>query len=336
MSRTEVLVEARKHGLGCVFVKISKALEDQYMLQNNSESVYNLDQLVGAFCAYPYDNAEFGCDLGKFGAIEYIIELINKLEKLPSNDWIDDKIFWLLAILHHSIRHDGCADNRPIFRRANAVDRLKKLIGSSNILLKVEVLLVLAYIVDEAESKILGKDSNVISFIVEMLKKTVGDSDHQVFVTSGIYYSSTEILKALNHLIINDSNKKIVLENDGLPYLNRMLMSDFSTEEQTIAAKTLFSLAFEKSTREVDAIKDTMEALKSMLEAEDEELRAVSRRTLWELDDSNDGEDDFDVEDDERKHAANKTGIPCLAKCRNKGKVVKKGGMMMMMVTVDT
>ncbi|XP_072022128.1 uncharacterized protein [Amphiura filiformis] len=266
--------EATKHGLGNLFVKMSK-----FMLTQKSE---DFSMVVAVFWNYTDDCPELGCDLGRNRAIDYIISLLDgsapeKFEKKSTQD-----LFGLLSILHNSIRHDECSENRRIYRQAGAVELLKKWVHSSEMVLKVESLLVLAYITNEAESELLGKDDQAVTFLVDMLKKAVQSSDHNVDVKSS-GFSAAEILKGLSHLVINDSNKKVVFKSGGVSTINRMLKSDFTAEEQCLAAGTLWKLAFDDTVKQSDDIKESLRALKPLTTSDNHDLRTTSRSAIWQI-----------------------------------------------------
>ncbi|XP_072022129.1 uncharacterized protein [Amphiura filiformis] len=266
--------EATKHGIGKLFVKISRS-----MLTRKSE---DFRTLVSIFWNYTDGCPELGCDLGRNGAIGYIISLLDGSapEKLKNKS--TRVLFGLLSILHNSIRHDACAENRSIYRQAGAVELLKKWVHSSEMVLKVESLLVLAYITNEAQSELLGKDNDAVKFLVDMLQKAVKSRDHNVSVRSSTF-SASEILKGLSHLVLNDSNKKVVFKSGGVTTINRMLKSDFTAEEQCLAAGTLWKLAFDDTVKQSDEIKESLRGLKPLTTSDNHDLRTTSRSAIWQI-----------------------------------------------------
>ena len=260
IDKIKVTKEARDNGLAKQYVKIVQSLEVYFTSPDKSkQGAENLEQFLRTFGNYCNRCPDLGIDLAKHGGVDYIVPLLKKLNKEKKNTWLNQRMGGLLSCLYNSIRHGECSVNRSAYRKVGAVAVLKKLLETSS---KTQCLLILAYIVDEGESEILGKDKKTVVFLVDLLKKAAKSKDHSVTVDDGdnttSTYALTEVANGLSHLIINDANKKVVFGSGGVPVINSMLTSGFNAEEQTLAAKMLWSLSFDEAIRKSDAIKDSL------------------------------------------------------------------------------
>ena len=113
---------------------------------------------------------DIGCDLGKYGALDVVIATLKKLEAQPDSKWKFNRLLQLLGILHNSAKHERCAANHSIFRKEEAAEALKKLIDTSQMLIKLDSLMVFSCIASDNDSEILGQD--VIVFLVDLLKES--------------------------------------------------------------------------------------------------------------------------------------------------------------------
>ncbi|XP_072048355.1 uncharacterized protein [Amphiura filiformis] len=277
--------EARKYGfgLGELFARILKSLGHQFTAPDSSQGTRNLTKITSFFWNYTDSCSDLGIEVGMSGAITCIMTILTKLAKQQEGGWNTKQVNSLMGVLHNSIRPDECITaNRSIYRQAGAVKILQNWIHSSEMILKVKSLLILSYITNEDESEILAKNGKAVVFLVSKVKEAVAASNHYAYIGS-TYFSANELLKGLCQLIIHDTNKKIVLENGGVPVITRMLMSDFSNEERMLAIKALWSLAFDEAVRKSVAIRESVTALRKLTLSKDENLRSLSKRALFEI-----------------------------------------------------
>lgn len=118
--------------------------------------------------------------------------------------------------------------------------------------------MVFSCIASDNDSEILGTD--VVVFLLDLLKKAVALADHTYSVSDQRYdyfveFSATELLECLHYVVVNDANKRLVLKNNGIPVITRMLQSEFTDTEQHAAAKTLWNLSFDDTVRQCDDMK---------------------------------------------------------------------------------
>ena len=253
--------EGTKHGLGECFQKIWISLSGHYTPSDTSQAGHNLNFMTDLFWNYCNDCPAVGCDLGKYGALDCIINTLKKFEKYPDSKWKSSELNKLLGILHNSVKHDECAANRSTCRTAGASEPLKKLIDSSQMLIKLKSLLVFSYIANESDSNILGRDKQAVVFLVDLLKIAVASSAHCAGV-AGVSFDPLELLKGLNNLVVNDANKQVVLKNRGIPVIiTRMLQSDFTEKEQHTAVMTLWNLSFDEKVRQSNDMKKACQGI---------------------------------------------------------------------------
>ncbi len=210
--------------------------------------------------SYTHYSPELGCDLGKNGTIEHIVHVLKILFGEEQTDNVADRVYSLVGILHNAIMHGArSADNRPIYRKAGVHTHLEKWMDTPIVLLKVVVLLTMSYITNEEERDKLGKTNKAVEFLVEMLKEAVASKDHIVRARpSSTSFTATELLQGLNQLFINESNKEIMESNEGIPLITKMLGPGFNPDDQIIAAKALWNLAFHDDIRKSDAMKESI------------------------------------------------------------------------------
>ncbi|XP_072049173.1 uncharacterized protein [Amphiura filiformis] len=290
-------------GLGELFVRIMNSLKHQFTAPDNSHGTRNLMKVTTFFWNYSDSCPDLAIELANSGAISCIMTILTKLAEQQESIWNTRQVNSLMGVLHNAIRPDECiAANRSIYRQAGAVAILQNWTDSSQMILKVKSLLILSYITNEDESEILAKNGKAVAFLVSKVKEAVAASNHYAHIGS-TYFSVMELLKGLCQLIIHDTNKKIVLENEGVPVITRMLMSDFSHEEQRLATKALWSLAFDETVRKSEAIGKSLTALKELTLSEDETVRSISKRALFEIEDESSQEvTEADEGDDKDSH----------------------------------
>ncbi|XP_072048578.1 uncharacterized protein [Amphiura filiformis] len=277
--------EATKCGIGKLYVKISQNLKDELattMEDKPTRGMWNLKTATNIFWEYADGCPDLGIDLGKMGAIDCVLTILKMVENQPDSKRKTKFVNSLLGILYNSIRHDECASNRVIYRKAGVVSSMNTWIESPKMNLKVVALLVLAFIIDEKESEMLGRDGNVIATFVGMLNTAVESSDHTAD-DEHASFSLEEIIAGLHRLIINDANKEIVWRSGGIPTITSMLTPDFTSDDQTMAAKVLWSLAFNENVRKSDDMKKSVEALTRLTSSNTKSVRTASSNALWQI-----------------------------------------------------
>ena len=155
----------------------------------------------------------------------------------------------ILIILINAIRL--CSDNRAVYRNNNAVAILKSFLEIDEVW-RLQSLMILAYVVNEAESEVLAASKESVQSFTKLLKDAVANEDHVAH--ADVLFSAEELLDAINHLAINDDIKKVVAEEEIIPSIIRMLGEEFSPEEHRTASEGLWNMAFIESIRKSDLI----------------------------------------------------------------------------------
>ena len=207
---------------------------------------------------------EAGAEMGNHGCISLLFGGLKKLEAYFTEEAefaiIMHVIQNIMATLYNSIHQ--CRSNREIYRELGAVGILRKYIKSANDTVSLLSLMILPYIVNESESGILATRDGGVATFVNLLQMAVTSDNHNANVD--MVFSAQELLDCLNHIAINDDNKREIKEQDGiLAIIIQMLGDDFTEEEQTVAAEAIWNLAFEPSVRESGQLDDALQGKKT-------------------------------------------------------------------------
>ncbi|XP_072050029.1 uncharacterized protein [Amphiura filiformis] len=254
--------------------------------------------------------AEFGADLGVYGCIPLLLEGLRKLKKYFNSETemvlLRDIVTDLFGILHNSILK--YSTNRGIYRKTRAVEDLTEYLKCGDTLINLQSLLILAYVVNESESSILATAEGGIAKLVELLKLAVNSEDHNHdyarFKTESATprFSAFVLLDCLNHLGINDNNKREIEKQGGVPAIVRMLENDFSEEEHSVAARALWNLSFVESIRKSDLVRKTNKPLEKFLKSTNKNLQDASAYALWQIKGTSHG--NITVRDDSPKDSS--------------------------------
>ena len=204
----------------------------------------NLCNMLTSYMNVTHESVELSDELMKFDTNRLLFAGLQKLDykDIRTYEIIDP----ILGILQNVIRLNS--SHRSLYRNENGVAILETFLDSPKIELKTDALLILAYIVDEKDNKHLG-DKGVLGFLVSLLKSAINTSSHMAHLQSG-GYSARELLDGLNHLAVNDDNKRVIEKEGVIPLMVRMLQSAFSDKEKQLAAEGLWNLAFVESIRQ--------------------------------------------------------------------------------------
>lgn len=209
-------------------------------------------EMMGGYWNFS-DGSSMLCQrFGKSGVTAVLIEQLTDVEeakiavKQLKETRIRHHLFAKLGILHNCIRL--CSDNRPVYRKANAVSILTNFVQAQNVAVYVKTicLLILAYIVDETESEKLASSGAVgcLSFLINLLRKALG-SDKQRY--GG--FSTCELLEGIHHLSLNDTNKVKAVASGCLSLMTLMMRPGYSEDGQLLAARCVWRLAFAPSNK---------------------------------------------------------------------------------------
>ena len=242
-------------GYAQLFNKMFKSLKPtEYLLSRafDRQAIIKLLQMQNSFWNYTDKHPQLGEYLGKYGGIRLMFQCLSDFcehENAITNlkDWKLSCIEGILGILHNSIRL--VVNNRSIYRQASCLSILTKYLKSADMLIKVEALLVMSYVANDNESAKLQTADGCVGFLTGLLNNAVQSEDHRTVIGNSTF-SALELLGGLKQLSVNDANKMEIVKQGGVCIITRMLQSDFSVQEQTLAAETLWILAFLDLTRE--------------------------------------------------------------------------------------
>ncbi|KAK3585803.1 hypothetical protein CHS0354_010584 [Potamilus streckersoni] len=211
--------------------------------------------------------------------------LINLLKYLANMSYMSSEKFIylvkaILGILHNIVRH--IESSKWTLRDLEVVPLLQSLLsGSIRQIITTKVLIVLSYLVSEAENEIINSDDQNISFIIRVLGSAM-DSEKHFSATYGMDVEET--LRGLNNLAVNDSNKVRIVRNNALPLYSRLLAVG-NSEEVHLAVCGLWSLGFSLSNKQ--KIKETPGILEKLQELQHQCVRKdtshAARGVVWEL-----------------------------------------------------
>ncbi|XP_072051356.1 uncharacterized protein [Amphiura filiformis] len=277
----------KREGFAELFAKIWKSLYCFLERENWRQIGFtNLGLLLRISINFTFHcPAELGEDLGVHGCIPLLLEGLRKLKKYFNSEiemaLLRDIVGNVFGILYNSVRK--CSTNRENYRKARAVEDLTEYLKYENAAIKVQSLLILAYVVNESESSILAKAEGGIAKLVDLLKSAVNSEDHMALFESTKLFSAFELIYCLNHLAINDDNKREIEKEGGVPAIVRMLEDDFSEEEQSVAARALWNMSFVESIRKSDLLQKTNEPLEKLLKSTNKNLQDASAYALWQI-----------------------------------------------------
>ena len=259
-NRHEVAMHLIGKGFGQLFVKMWNSLRGYLDREQWGQRGYEALALMTC-CYMNFTDVcpELGAELGKYGCISLMLAGLEKL-KVYFNQESEFQIILpvvncIFGILHNSI--SLCSINREIYRNVGAVDILKEYLQQYPVRVSTVALMSLAYIVNEEESGILAKSDAGVATLVKLLQKAIESKDHRAKEYHN-YFSAFELLNGLNHLAINDDNKREIEKQGGIPTIIRMLQDDFTEEERCVAAEMLWNLTFINHIRQSEQLQDAL------------------------------------------------------------------------------
>ncbi|XP_072051274.1 uncharacterized protein [Amphiura filiformis] len=266
-------------GYVALFPKMWSALQEYVVKEKlKSQGCENLIDMLNGYMGVSDISVDFGEELVKVDAISLLFSALKNLDHNDKRAY--ELINPILGNLQNIIRLNN--SHRPYYRKENAVTILERFLDSSNMVLKTDSLLILAYIVEEDDNKHLG-DKGVIDFLVDILRAAVNTKSHTAAISSGAY-SAMEILDGLNHLAVNDDNKVAIDKAKGIPVIAQMLLKGFTLEEQQLAAEALWNLAFVESIRQNILKKGVgVPALEKLQNSENPDLHQACVSALWQI-----------------------------------------------------
>ncbi|XP_078483665.1 uncharacterized protein LOC100182841 [Ciona intestinalis] len=136
---------------------------------------------------------------------------------------------------------------RLIIREKEGVNSILNYYQSTYLIVKANVMLILAFCVDEEENEKIITGTGVLDFIIKLLLSALASSNH---VAKTYAFSATETVMGLDKLAMNDNNKVSIVNAGVLPLLGKMLEENGSKEEHNVATHCLWTLSFHKDNKD--------------------------------------------------------------------------------------
>ncbi|XP_077984166.1 uncharacterized protein LOC144438851 [Glandiceps talaboti] len=229
--------------------------------------------------------------VGEDGIIELLVDILQMLrdymvkrEKQP-NDETDDYVENILMTLQRAIRQ--VPENRKHFRDPDAFELLRRYARFEPRACRLNVLLMLAYIVDQDQNEYINAGNENIKVMVEGLEASleevvdVNESDEEKS-----HVTVPEILAGIIQWAVYDTVKEQFVEQGILSPLKKILGSNRSSNEHELAAQAIWTLSFNTINKEkIQQEKDLIESLESHQQSSDPDVARASSGALWELKD---------------------------------------------------
>ena len=233
-----------------VFVKIVKSLhdDDDSEYDDGGQKEQCLGDIKGACTSFTCgpNFHEVRLALTRHGAVALLLEGLNASNQIETDCELTSTIDTLYILYNCVTNPDSIV--RTIYRKANAVPILMKYLKSHEMMVTMASLSILARIVNDEESDLLASTEGCIEHLVTMLSKAVSSDDGWVrYQIAGTTYGDRVygLIDTMNHLAINDCNKKEILKHGGVPIVVQIITNDTSTtEEITHAIETLWKIVF--------------------------------------------------------------------------------------------
>lgn len=142
----------------------------------------------------------------------------------------------LLGIIFNMELH---CDVRNSFRECSAFRILQKFMKADDMQVKCVAQILLASIITEDERDIIDTDDSNIIFLIQVIDDAFKQPDGR---SHG--FQPYEMIYGLNKLAANDSNKERIVKNGGLPYYVKMMGENCTEQDQYLAARGIWLLAF--------------------------------------------------------------------------------------------
>ena len=238
-------------GFAQLFVKIVSSLHDDG--RNGYGDDGNKEQCLGdikSACINLTNGLDFSAcqlELIQHGAVDLLLKGLNASNDIETGSKLISTID-ILNILENCI---DCPDSiivRATFRKANAVPILMRYLKSHEMLVIMTSLSILAHIVNDDECGILSSTEGCIEHLVTSLDQAVSSEDCRVRykIAGETYYDGVYgLIDTMNHLAVNDCNKREIVKRGGIPIIIRIITDDTDLGFQE-AIETLWKLAFIK------------------------------------------------------------------------------------------
>ncbi|XP_070554678.1 uncharacterized protein [Ptychodera flava] len=196
--------------------------------------------LLRSLCWNYSDNSLKLCkQFGQSGLLELVLK---DIDRFGPTGVVNEKRLYLLksafGVLHNCAK---ATENKQVYRDIRAIERIAPFMKSQDRSLAIGALLTLSYIIEDNKIDLLEADIKLIAYILEILKRALGDPGLKS-ITEGGTYSALEITTGLGNIAVNDTNKGWIVKLGGVPLLIDLLKKD-RPDVQESAANTLWTLA---------------------------------------------------------------------------------------------
>ncbi|WAR05160.1 hypothetical protein MAR_020529 [Mya arenaria] len=210
----------------------------------------------------------------------YFVSNLNCLSSL-NYESVDMSLFTVktvLGILHNISRH--LPNSKWRLRNEGLIHILQQYLKSQVPMVRIKTLIVLSYILSEAENELISSEDDNFEFIFEVLSDALKNPEHK---SAKYGMNAAEILRGVNNLAINDENKLRMVRNGVLELYEGILVGG-DRDEVKVTIATLWSLSFlhynKVKMKEKMLI---MERLREYQFADEEEISHAARGVVWEL-----------------------------------------------------
>ncbi|XP_072030884.1 uncharacterized protein [Amphiura filiformis] len=267
-----------------LFIKVWKSLatENVYDEKENKQPSKNLKRFKMIYWNFTDTSKELCESMNEHNAVVLLLEELDN-PFLAVNELRSDSrryhIKGTLGILMNTIRL--CNNCRSSYRKANAVERVSKYGQSTYLIIKAKVLLLLSYVVDEHESEALMATDGSVHFILNLLREALKSTSH---IAKSYGIGVAELLTGVCQLTGLEINKVKIGIQGGISLMFRILDIGYSEEEQILAAKILWNLAFVDINKQIIKLCNSgTEALKEFQNSEVADLKEACKGVLWEV-----------------------------------------------------
>jgi len=264
------------------FYELGGELDDNNIFSEyeKGRTFFGLQQVLATIQNFADFHDGFCSSSAQSGVVPMCLENIVRLDR-ENDNWQNgdneaeprELIYTCLGILHNISRR---LRDRELF--PGSEETLLYFAKVKNPGIAVTALLCLAYLVNEDTNHLISADKNLLRFIITMLNEAYQSEDRRF-----VGFSVKELAEGLNHLAINDNNKKILGQNGAIRVLTATLQTSNDDEERASGARALWTLAFDDTNKDVIRQQDgTLDTLRALQHSANPEVQKAAGGALWE------------------------------------------------------
>ncbi|XP_070554358.1 uncharacterized protein [Ptychodera flava] len=271
-------------------VPIDQGLNSRHSIKYAFALFEGCKTMIGGLCD---QSARFSCELGKAGIIERLVSDLENPRLQPdkisqdSSGMEEDAIYGMLRssimCMHNAIKN--WPDNKPYFRKANAVNLLHKyLVNCKNRSIRANSLFTLVYIVTEDEYDRISAGEEIDFFIKTLDSALKNSYSHHMCEVGDYTFTAMDIVDGIIRLAANDKNKERLVNRGVLPLLVKLLKPDCTEKENELAAMALWTLSFiENNEEKIQKEPGCVDDLKRLKNSPNQAIQKACEGTLWQL-----------------------------------------------------